>query len=236
MNLFRSEEHAKRWSLYSRAVDDYVMPVEDWGEVFKASMFRNRLDPDYLARSVEYLEDYGRALEATGKAVPPPDRILSTVMFTDIVDSTSVLSSIGDTAWRELLERHHEVVRSELRRWRGVEVNTAGDGFFATFNGTTRAVNAAHAIVESLKSTGIEIRIGLHTGEVEIVDGMAGGTAVHIGARISALAGPGEVLVSQTVRETIAGSRIEFEDRGAHELKGVPGKWQLFAAKTPKLA
>jgi class 3 adenylate cyclase len=230
MNLFRSEEHAKRWSLYYRGVDDYVMPVADWGTVLSASMFRKRLDSDYLAHSADYLEDYRQALRAMGKAIPAADRVLSTVMFTDIVDSTKVMSSIGDTAWSELLERHHEVVRSELSRWRGQEVDTTGDGFFATFDGTARAVNAAHAIVQSLRPLGIDVRIGLHTGEVELVDGKAAGTAVHIGARVSSLAGPGEVLVSRTVKETITGSGIGFEDRGTHQLKGVSGHWQLYAA------
>ncbi len=230
MNLFRSEEHAKRWSLYSRAVDDYVMPVADWGTVFRASMFRRRLDADYLAHAADYLEDYRRALQAMGKEIPAPDRILSTVMFTDIVHSTSLLSSIGDAAWRDLLERHHQVVRAELSRWRGQEVVTAGDGFFATFDGPARAVNAAHAIIGALEPLGIGIRAGLHTGEVEIVDGKPGGTAAHIGARISSLALPGEVLVSRTVKETITGTGISFEDRGAHELKGVPGQWHLYAA------
>jgi class 3 adenylate cyclase len=182
MNLFRSEEHARRWSLYYRAVDDYVMPVADWGTVFEASLFKKRLDPDYLAHSEEYLSDYRQALQAMGKALPAPDRVLATVMFTDIVDSTSLMSSLGDAEWSRLLERHHEVVRSELDRWRGVEVDTAGDGFFATFDGPARAVNAAYAIVDALESLGIEVRVGLHTGEVEVVDGKAAGKRAHRGA------------------------------------------------------
>ena len=229
MNLFRSEEHAKRWSLYERSIDDYVMPVADWGTVFEASMFRKRLDPNYLTYSADYVEDYREALRAMGKKLPAPDRILSTVMFTDIVDSTVLMNSIGDTKWRDLLERHHGIVRSELSRWRGQEVDTAGDGFFATFDAPARAVNAAHAVVQGLKPLGIDIRAGIHTGEVEVVDGKAAGASVHIGARISSLARPGEVLVSRTVKETITGQGIAFEDRGVHELKGVPGQWQVYS-------
>jgi class 3 adenylate cyclase len=229
MNLFRSEEHARRWSLYYRADDDYIMPVSDWATVFTASLFKNRLDEDYLSHADAYVSDYRQALKAMGKTIPPPDRILSTVLFTDIVDSTGLLSAMGDKAWNQLLDRHNGIVRSEIERWRGQEVSTAGDSFFATFDGSARAVQAAHSMIEALGPLGIEIRAGLHTGEIEIVDGKAAGTAVHIGARISSLAGPGEVLVSRTVKETITGSGITFEDRGTHHLKGIPGEWQLYA-------
>ena len=229
MNLFRSEEHARRWSLYYRADDDYIMPVSDWATVFTASLFKNRLDEDYLSHADAYVTDYRQALKAMGKTIPPPDRILSTVLFTDIVDSTGLLSAMGDKAWNQLLGRHNEVVRSEIERWRGQEVSTAGDSFFATFDGSARAVQAAHSMIKALDPLGIEMRAGLHTGEIEIVDGKAAGTAVHIGARISSLAGPSEVLVSRTVKETITGSGITFEDRGTHHLKGIPGEWQLYA-------
>jgi class 3 adenylate cyclase len=229
MNLFRSEEHARRWSLYYRADDDYIMPVSDWATVFTSSLFKNRLDEDYLSHADAYLRDYREALKAMGKTIPAPDRVLSTVLFTDIVGSTDILSSIGDKAWNQLLDRHNEVVRSEIERWRGLEVSTAGDSFFATFDGTARAVHAAHSMIESLKPLGIEIRVGLHTGEIELVDGKPAGTAVHIGARISSLAGPSEVLVSRTVKETITGSGITFEDRGTYQLKGVPDEWHLYA-------
>ncbi len=229
MNLFRSEEHAKSWSLYSRAGDDYVMSVSDWATVFTASLFKNRLDMDYLLHTDSYVSDYLQALKDMGKPIPAPDRVLATVLITDIVNSTGLLSSIGDRAWSQLLDRHNEVIRSEIERWRGQEVNTAGDSFFVTFDGTARAVQAAHAMIKEVVPLGVEIRIGLHTGEVEIVDGKAAGAAVHIGARISSLAGPSEVLVSRTVKETITGSGITFNDRGTHQLKGVPGEWQLYA-------
>ena len=161
---------------------------------------------------------------------PEPDRVLATVLFTDIVGSTQRAAGLGDTAWRELLERHGEVVRRQLDVHRGREVKTTGDGFLATFDGPARAINCAREIAEGVKPLGIEIRAGLHTGECEVMGDDVGGIAVHTGARVSALAGPSEVLVSQTVRDLVAGSGIEFEDRGAHELKGVPGDWRLFAA------
>ena len=159
-----------------------------------------------------------------------PDRVLATVLFTDIVGSTEKMSELGDAGWRELLERHHAVVRGQLSRGRGREVDTAGDGFFAAFDGPARAVRCAKAIVYGVRELGIDVRSGLHTGECELVDGKVTGIAVHTGARVAAHAGPGEVLVSSTVRDLVAGSGLEFEDRGVHELKGVPGEWRLYAA------
>ena len=159
-----------------------------------------------------------------------PDRVLATVLFTDIVGSTEKMSELGDAGWRELLERHHAVVRGQLARGRGREVDTAGDGFFAAFDGPARAVRCARAIVDGVRELGIDVRSGLHTGECELVDGKVTGIAVHTGARVAAHAGPGEVLVSSTVRDLVAGSGLEFEDRGVHELKGVPGEWRLYAA------
>ncbi len=161
---------------------------------------------------------------------PEPDRVLATVLFTDIVSSTEKLSQLGDSGWRELLERHHAVVRSQLARSRGREVDTAGDGFFASFDGPARAVRCAKAIVDGVRELGIDVRSGLHTGECELVDGKVTGIAVHTGARVAAHAGPGEVLVSSTVKDLVAGSGLEFEDRGVHELKGIPGDWRLYAA------
>ena len=158
-----------------------------------------------------------------------PDRVLATVLFTDIVDSTAKMAELGDAKWRELLEQHHAVVRRELTRGRGREVDTAGDGFFASFDGPARAIRCAQSISGAVRELGIEIRAGLHTGECELVDGKVAGIAVHTGARVASQAGPGEVLVSSTVRDLVAGSGIEFEDRGAVELKGVPGEWRLFA-------
>jgi class 3 adenylate cyclase len=161
---------------------------------------------------------------------PEPDRVLATVLFTDIVGSTERAAELGDRDWRDLLERHGEIVRRQLGAHRGREVKTTGDGFLATFDGPARAITCAREIAEGVKPLGIDIRAGLHTGECEVIGDDVGGIAVHTGARVSALADAGEVLVSQTVRDLVAGSGIEFEDRGAHELKGVPGEWRLFAA------
>jgi class 3 adenylate cyclase len=166
----------------------------------------------------------------TGLSAPPvADRVLATVLFTDIVGSTERAAEVGDTAWRELLRRHHTLVRGELARFRGDELDTSGDGFFAAFDGPGRAIECACAIREAVQSLGLEIRAGLHTGECERLDGKLGGIAVPTGARIAGLAGSGEVLVSSTVRDLVAGSAIQFEDRGTHALKGVPGEWRLFA-------
>jgi class 3 adenylate cyclase len=159
-----------------------------------------------------------------------PDRQLATLLFTDIVDSTAHMARLGDAGWRELLEQHQALVRAELARERGDEVDTAGDGFFAAFDGPARAVRCAKAIVSGMSELGLGVRSGLHTGECEIVDGKVTGIAVHTGARVAAHAGAGEVLVSSTVKDLVAGSGLEFEDRGVHELKGIPGEWRLFAA------
>jgi class 3 adenylate cyclase len=162
-------------------------------------------------------------------AAPAPDRVLATIMFTDIVGSTERAAELGDTAWSELLARHHTLVRGELVRFRGEELDTAGDGFFAAFDGPGRAIECASAIRDAVRSLGLEVRAGLHTGEFERVDGKLGGIAVPTGARIASLAEPGEVLVSSTVKDLVAGSGIEFDERGSHELKGVPGEWRLYA-------
>jgi class 3 adenylate cyclase len=156
------------------------------------------------------------------------DRALATVLFTDIVDSTRKAAELGDRAWRELVERHHALVRDLLTRSRGTEMDTAGDGFFATFDGPARAVRCAMAAVEAVRSLGIEIRAGVHTGEVETIDKKAGGIAVIIGARIAGSAGASEVLVSSTVKELVAGSGLTFDEAGEHELKGVPDRWRLY--------
>jgi class 3 adenylate cyclase len=160
-----------------------------------------------------------------------PDSVLATILFTDLVDSTARAAELGDRAWRELLAKHHSVVRRELARFRGEERDTAGDGFFATFDGPARAIRAAQAIVDGVRALGLEIRAGVHTGECELHDGKIAGIAVSTGARVAAYAGPGEVLVSSTVKDLVAGSGIAFEDRGAHELKGVPGEWRLYAVR-----
>jgi len=156
------------------------------------------------------------------------DRVLATVLFTDIVGSTERAASLGDRAWRELLERHHATVRALLARYHGTEVSTAGDGFFATFDGPARAIRCARAIVDAVQALGLQIRAGVHTGEVETIDGEVGGLGVVIGARVGALAGASEVLASRTVKDLTAGSGLVFEDAGEHDLKGVPDRWQLY--------
>jgi class 3 adenylate cyclase len=157
------------------------------------------------------------------------DRVLATVMFTDIVDSTRRAAEIGDREWRALLDAHDAIVRSQLTRFRGREVKTVGDGFLATFDGPQRAIRCAVAIRETVGQLGIDVRAGLHTGECEIRGDDVGGLAVHIGARVAAAGDGGDVLVSSTVKDLVIGSGIRFVERGAHELKGVPGSWQLYA-------
>jgi class 3 adenylate cyclase len=157
------------------------------------------------------------------------DRVLATVLFTDIVDSTRRAAEMGDRDWHALLDAHDAVVRVQLNRFRGREVNTSGDGFLAMFDGPQRAIRCAMAIRDAVQALGIQVRAGLHTGECEIRDDDIGGIAVHIGARVSALAGPNDVLVSSTLRDLVIGSGLQFEERGAHTLKGVPGEWRLFA-------
>jgi pimeloyl-ACP methyl ester carboxylesterase len=169
--------------------------------------------------------------ESGGWEEAEPDRVLATVLFTDIVGASERAASLGDRAWRELLERHHELVRRQLVRFRGREVDTAGDGFFASFDGQARAIRCACAIVGGVRELGLDVRAGLHTGECELVDGKVAGIAVHTGARVASYAQPGEVLVSSTVKDLVAGSGIAFEDRGAHELKGIPGEWRLYAVE-----
>ncbi|HEY6834873.1 MAG TPA: adenylate/guanylate cyclase domain-containing protein [Gaiellaceae bacterium] len=158
-----------------------------------------------------------------------PDRVLATILFTDIVDSTAKAAELGDAGWRDLLQQHHALVRRNLARFQGRELDTAGDGFFASFDGPARAIRCADAISKNVGDLGLSVRAGLHTGECEAVDGKIGGIAVHIGARVAKEAQPGEVLVSGTVRDLVAGSGLEFRDRGVAELKGVPGEWRLFA-------
>jgi class 3 adenylate cyclase len=163
---------------------------------------------------------------------PEPDRALATVMFTDIVGATQRAVELGDRRWRDLLDSHNAVVREQLARFRGREIDTAGDGFLATFDGPARGIRCAVATTEGVRDLGLEIRAGLHTGEVEIADGNVRGIAVHIGSRVSGLAGPGEVLVSRTVADLVAGSGILLSARGEHELKGVPGRWLVYAVES----
>jgi pimeloyl-ACP methyl ester carboxylesterase/class 3 adenylate cyclase len=165
------------------------------------------------------------------RAAVEPDRVLATVLFTDIVDSTRRIAELGDRAWGETLERFYALVRGEVSRFRGSEVDTAGDGYLAAFDGPARAIRCAQSLRDGVKSLGLSVRQGLHTGECELIDGKPGGLSVHIGARVAGKAAPDEILVSRTVRDLVVGSSLGFEDRGeGHELKGVPGAWQLFAA------
>ncbi len=159
-----------------------------------------------------------------------PESVLTTLLFTDLVGSTERASALGDRGWRDLLAAHHALVRRELGRFRGEEQDTAGDGFFATFDGPARAIRAGQAIVDGVRELGVELRAGIHVGECELHDGKPTGLAVNIGARTASVAGPGEILVTSTVRDLVAGSGLEFEDRGERELKGVPGTWRLYAA------
>jgi Adenylate cyclase, family 3 (some proteins contain HAMP domain) len=175
-------------------------------------------------------------LQATGELIAGIDneqrtfdRVLATVLFSDIVGSTESAASLGDDRWRELAEHHHRVVRGLLARYRGHEVDTAGDGFFATFDGPARAVRCARAITEAVGDLGIEVRVGIHTGEIETINNKVGGIAVHVGARICAMARPSETLVSSTVKDLTFGSGITFADAGDHELKGLPDRWRLYS-------
>ena len=184
----------------------------------------------WVGESEAVIEEISRFLlgedaPATG---PPSTRSLATLLFTDIVGSTKQAAKLGDVGYRQILERHHRVIRAELRRHGGVEVDTAGDGFFATFEGPARAIECALGICEGVRPLGIEVRAGVHTGEVETIDGKVGGLGVHIGSRVSAAAAPSEVLVSSTVKDLVAGSGLVLEDAGEQELKGVPGRWRLY--------
>jgi class 3 adenylate cyclase len=183
--------------------------------------------PEMLAQVMPFLR------EAVTREAPEPDKVLATVLFSDIVGSTARAAELGDVGWRELLAAHHGRVRTQLARFRGVELDTAGDGFFARFDGPARAIRCALAIRDAVREIGIEVRLGLHAGECEVLDAKVAGIAVAIGARVSARAAAGEVLVSQTVKDLVAGSGIGFDDRGLAELKGVPGEWRLYAVASP---
>jgi class 3 adenylate cyclase len=181
-------------------------------------------DADAILGEVEEFLTGTRAAELV-------DRILATVMFTDIVDSTRQAAALGDRRWRDLLGRHDTLMRRQLERHRGREVKTLGDGFLATFDGPARAIRCACSARDAMRGLGVEVRAGLHTGECELIGEDLGGIAVNIGARVASVAGPGEVLVSRTVTDLVAGSGIEFTERGVHSLKGVPGEWQLYAVR-----
>jgi pimeloyl-ACP methyl ester carboxylesterase len=183
----------------------------------------------YASHQKAVLASVARFLSGVRQTESVLDRFLSTVVFTDIVESTERLNELGDAKWRDLVERHHAGVRAHLARFRGTEIDTVGDGFFAAFDGPGRAIRCAQAIVEDVGSLGIQVRAGVHTGECESIDGKVGGLAVNVGARVSAMAGPSEVWATQTVKDLVAGAGLTFEDRGEHELKGVRDRWRLYA-------
>ena len=182
----------------------------------------------WIGPAESVLGEVERFVVALGEEEAQLDRALATVLFTDVVGSTEKASELGDRGWKALIEEHHRLVRGQLARYRGVEVDTAGDGFFATFDGPARAVRCARSIVDAVAPLGIGVRAGVHTGEVQTIDGKVGGMAVVIGARVGASAGASEVLVSQTVKDLVAGSGLALEDAGEHELKGVPDRWRLY--------
>jgi len=220
-------------TLILHRVDDQVCHVENarWlARTIEGSRYIELPGGDHIPwfNGTEIVDEVREFL--TGIREPAePERILATVLFTDVVGSTERARELGDRRWKDLLDRHNELVRRDLERFRGREVDTAGDGFFATFDGPARAIRCACAVVEDVRSIGLQVRAGLHTGECELAGEGVRGIAVHTGARVAGAAGPGEVLVSSTVRDLVAGSGITFTDRGAHELKGIPGDWRLYA-------
>jgi class 3 adenylate cyclase len=216
--MYRAGRNAER---HAREVTDLIPSAR--------ALSVSGMDYQHIFSSLEIPDEVARFVSR--EAVPQvPDTVLATVLFTDIVGSTERAAELGDRAWRELLERHHAVVRRELTRFRGEERDTAGDGFFATFDGPARAIRCAQALVDGVRDLGLEVRAGVHTGECELHDGKVAGLAVSIGARVAASAGPSEVLVSQTVKDLVAGTGLQLEDRGERELKGVPGKWRVYRA------
>ena len=194
------------------------------------AQFREVPGDSSTAPTIAALVDEIRRFVGVDRAPVELDTVLATALFTDIVDSTEIQSRLGDHAWKALIERHHAVVRAALERWRGVENDTAGDGFYATFDGPARAIRCAIEVVHAVRELGIEVRAGVHAGECEVIDGKLGGITVSAGARVAAHAAASEVLVSQTVKDLVAGSRLSFADAGERQLKGLPGTWRLFSA------
>jgi len=218
-------------TLLIHRTDDQVEPIEQARYIAERVAGARLLElggRDHLWPIDDIVPHIGDFLRSLVDREAEFDRVLATVLFTDIVDSTRVAAGLGDRAWSDLVESHHARVRAMLGRYRGTEVDTAGDGFFATFDGPVRALRCAEAIVDAVRPLGVEVRTGVHTGEVATIDGKIGGLGVVIGARVGALAGPSEVLVSRTVKDLVAGSGLVFEDAGEHELKGVPDRWRLF--------
>jgi len=226
-------------TLILHRADDRAVPIELGryvAECIPGARFVEVPGTDHLLytqgadRVVDEVEEF-----ITGtRSVRTPDRVLATVLFTDIVDSTAHAARLGDRAWREVLDRHDRLVREEVERYQGHVVNTTGDGVLATFDGPARAIESASKILRDVQALGLELRAGLHSGECERRNGGVGGMAVHIGARVAGRAQAGEVLVSSTVKDLVVGSGIEFEDRGQAELKGVPGEWHLYSVKASR--
>ncbi|HYU56854.1 MAG TPA: adenylate/guanylate cyclase domain-containing protein, partial [Actinomycetota bacterium] len=223
-------------TLVLHRVDDPLIPV-DQGRYFAAQIPGAKFvelpgnDRLVFAGDVDRLVDEIEEFLTGQRHQISPNRILATVLYTDIVDSTRRASELGDQRWRELLDRHDELMRHEFERFRGEEMTATGDGFLVAFDGPARAVHCALAAANTARSLGLELRVGVHTGECEQRGDSLSGIAVHIAARVGALAQPGQVLVSRTVTDLVAGSRLEFTDRGEHDLKGVPGQWHLLAAQ-----
>jgi class 3 adenylate cyclase len=219
--LFRPSERAEAEFVGARIRGSELVELPGLEDIY------TWVDDDAHERTVR---ETARFVARLGRPVEP-ERVLATVLFTDIVDSTPRTAELGDRAWKELLERHNAIVRGRLHEFRGEEIDTAGDGFLASFDGPGRAITCARAIVEEVRSLGLDVRAGLHTGEFERLERKLAGLGVAVGARVAAFARPGEVLVSSTVKDLVAGSGLEFEDRGTHELKGVPGDWRLYAVR-----
>ncbi len=223
-------------TLVQHRTDDLVVPISlgrYLADHIPAARWREFPGRDHLIAAGDSdaaLDDIQEFVTGT-RAARGPERVLSTVLFTDIVESTAHAARLGDRAWRELLDRHDAMVEREIARHRGRTIKSTGDGVLATFDGPARAIECASTLAGELRELGIDVRAGLHTGECELRSGDIGGMAVHIGARVASRAGPGEVLVSRTVKDLVVGSGIEFEERGASELKGVPGEWRLYAVR-----
>jgi pimeloyl-ACP methyl ester carboxylesterase len=220
-------------TLITHSVNDQTLPIG--GSRYLADHIQGaRLVETQGVDHIPWLADAEAVVEEVEEFLtgvrrgPEPDRVLATVLFTDIIGSTERAARLGDQRWRDLLEHHHALVRRELGLFRGREIDTAGDGFLAAFDGPARGVRCACAIADGVRSLGIEVRAGLHTGECETMGDKLGGIAVHIGSRVAALAQAGQVLVSSTVKDLVAGSGLGFQDRGIHPLKGIPGEWRLF--------
>jgi class 3 adenylate cyclase len=213
--------------------EDDGLPAAEWiaSKIPGARIVRLPDSPDYppeFSHPERNLEAVRAFITDLREQEADLDRVLATVLFTDIVDSTATAAAMGDRAWRGVLERHHSIVRGFLGRYRGSEIDTAGDGFFATFDGPARAVRCAEHIADAVRPLGIDIRAGVHTGECQVIDGKVGGLGVVIGARVGSKATSGHILVSQTVKDLTAGSGLIFEDTGEHELKGLPDRWRLY--------